>query len=268
MGEKMINVSISPRVIDGILGWFTKKLFLSAYQASDDAHWQRQGTHGSWQSLGGVVEYLPDFLAITQDEEDPVYLLTLRAAPNVDLKRVTVRIKASKAGGIHQQDISVDRLCSIPVRKAITEIPLKPKRSNTTQGHKLGNVYIKLVEAVDNNGFDWVKGRKVAEIFSPTYMGSAHHRYAKRWGRYWNIDEINLAKHQLKTGYYRKLVQSAGQLWRPLRGRRVAYSILASDYGLCLAFWSRNLFGAKGIHASIEQDDHNRQSSIAACSSC
>ena len=257
----MIDLNVSPGLAQKIAGCFTKKFFLSAYEVSDDAYWQRHGTERGWQSLGGVIEYLPEFLAVTQDDDVPVYLMTFRAAPNVDLKRVRIKIKARKSGDTHQQEMSIDRLCRTPVRKALTEIPLRPKPSNGAQGRKLGNVYIKLVEAVDSDGVDLAKGKKIADIFIPTRKDSTHQRYAKRWGQYWNVDEINLQKHNLKSRWYRRLVQSAGQLWRPLRGRRAAYWILTSRLGLSVAFWSQNLFDARGIQASVAHvEDHRRSS--------
>ena len=246
----MINPDLSFGVAQKAADYVTKKFLLSAYETSDDAYWQRHGTRSGWQSLGGIIEYLPHFLAITDEGDRPVYLFMLRAAPNLDLKRVKIKIKVRKAGEIHEQTICVDRLGRVPVRKALDEIPLRPKPSSK-QGRKLGNVYIKLVEALDGDGVDLVAGAKIASIFSPGRIESANHRFAKRWGQYWNVDEINIEKNDFKTHCYRRLVQSAGQLWRPLRGRRVAYSIMTSDLGLSVAFWSQNLFDAKGLRASM-----------------
>ncbi len=246
----MIHFDLSFGAAQKAADHVSKKFFLSAYETSDNAYWRRHGIRSGWQTLGGIVEYLPRFLAVTEDDDTPVYLFTLRAAPNLDLKRVTLKIKVRKSGEIHQQTITVDGLCRIPVRKALNGIPLKPKPSST-RGSKLGNVYIKLIEAVNGDGVDLVAGSKVADIFSPERMESPNHRFAKRWGQYWNIDEINLDKNNFKTHCYRQLVQSAGQLWRPLRGRRLIYSIMTGRLGLSLVFWSQNLFDAKGMRDSM-----------------
>ena len=175
------------------------------------------------------------------------YLMALRAAPNVDLRRVTLKVKVKKSGDIYQQEITIDRLRRIPVRKALTGIPLKPRPKKSVQGRRLGKMYIKVVRAVDGDGVDLIGSRKLTDIFESSYSESPLHCYVGRWGQYWNIDQINLEKQKLRTRCYRRLVQSAGQLWRPLSGRRSLYRILTCDLGLSLAFWSRNLCKAKAI---------------------
>ena len=246
----MTHFDLSFGVAQKAANYVSKKFFLSAYEASDNAYWQRHGIPSEWQSLGEIVEYVPRFLATAEGDDTPVYLFMLRAAPNLDLKRVKLKIKVRKSGEIHQQTITVDSLCRIPVRMALDDIPLKPKPSSS-RGCKLGNVYIKLVEAVNGDGVDLVAGSKIADIFTPDRMEAPNHRFAKRWGQYWNIDEINLEKNNFKTYCYRRLVQSAGQLWRPLRGRRLVYSIMTGRLGLSLVFWSQNVFDARGIRDAM-----------------
>jgi hypothetical protein len=109
------------------------------------------------------------------------------------------------------------------------------------------------VEAVDRDGVDLVKSKKIANIFPSTSADSVPHRQVERWGQYWNIDEINVEKDNIKMRCYRELVQSARQLGRPLTMRRTAYRLLTSHLGLALTFWSQNLWNAKGIRASIAQ---------------
>ena len=35
--------------------WVTKRLFLSAYEAADDAYWRRHASECEWRSLGVVL---------------------------------------------------------------------------------------------------------------------------------------------------------------------------------------------------------------------
>lgn len=246
-------------IVQQATDWFTKQLFLDAYEAADDAFWRRDNAPYRWLRLGGLIEYSGDFLAIAQDGGTPVYLAMFRAAPHVDLKHVTIKIKVKKAGAIHAQQISIDELTSTPIRKALNGIPLIPKRSRSTQGAKLGDVYIKLVCAIDSDGIDLVQGRKIATIFSPTCTVSALQRYAKRWGQYWNVDEMNVAKQLIKNLWYRRLVQSVGQLWRPLRLRRSAFCLLSNPLALSLNFWSDNLCTARALRAAIATGARQRK---------
>jgi len=235
----------------------TKKMFLAAYEASDDAYWRRHATQCEWRSLDGIIEYSPDLLAVPGEGTAPVYLITIRATSNTDLERVAIKVKAKKSGIIHQQEITQNQLCGTPVRKALTAIPLKPKSSKVADWHRLGDIYIKLSEAVDCNGVDLVKGKKIANIFPSTSTDSAPHGQVERWGQYWNVDEINVEKENIKTRCYRELVQSAKQLGRPLTMRRTAYRLLTSQVGLALKFWSQNLWNAEGIRASIARAEAN-----------
>lgn len=253
MGNPMIEYRRSDDFVQKAADWVTKWVFLDAFLASDQAAWQRDGAAHQWCSLGGCIEYSKDFLAIANDGARPIYLAMFRAAAGSKLRRVTVKIKVKKGGAIHEQCITLDDLGMRPVRKALDGIPLKPKRSRSKQGVKLGDVYLKLVSAVNDEGVDLVSGRKVATIFSPTCTVSLLHHYAVRWGQYWDIDEIVRAKQMAKNRWYRRLVQSAGQLWRPLRLRRVAFYGLANPLTLSVTFWARNLFAARALRSLVAE---------------
>jgi hypothetical protein len=235
----------------------TKKLFLAAYEASDDAYWRNHETQCEWRSLNGIIEYTPDLLAVTGEQATPTYLIAIRASSDTYLERVVIKVKAKKSGVIHQQEITQSQLYGTPVCKALTAIPLKPKSSKGGDWQKLGDLYIKLAEAVDCDGVDLVKGKKIADIFASTSTDIVAHCQVERWGQYWNTDEINVEKENIRTGYYRELVQSAKKLGRPLTMRRMAYRLLTSPLGLTLTFWSENLWSAKGIRDSVAQTDVN-----------
>lgn len=247
----MRDITFPSRLFTRGLRGLTRQLFLEAYEVSDDTFWRQQGQPHRWRSLGGLVEFADDFLAVAQEDGESVYLATFRAAAHADLKRVDLKIKVKKRGAIHEQRIRLDRLTTVPVRKALDGLPLRPKRAKSTSGAKLGDVYIKLVTAIDSDGVDLVKQQKIATIFAPTCTFSSVHRYAKRWGQYWNIDEINRAKQLIKNDWYRRLVQSVGQLWRPLRMRRTAYWLLTNPLALSVTFWSSNLVHAAGLRGAI-----------------
>ena len=233
----------------------TKKLFLAAYEASDDAYWRHHETQCEWRSLNGIIEYTPDLLAVPGEQATPTYLIAIKASSDTYLERVAIKIKAKKSGVIHQQEITQSQLYGSPVRKALTAIPLKPKSSKGGDGQKLGDLYIKLAEAVDCDGIDLVEDKKIADIFMSTNADIVAHCQVERWGQYWNIDEINVEKEKIRTGYYRELVQSAKKLGRPLTMRRMAYRLLTSPLGLTLTFWSENLWSAKGIRDSVAQTE-------------
>ena len=247
------------RVAQAATDSVTRRLFLAAYEASDDAFWRNCAARHEWRSLGGIIEFTPDFLAVSDKRAAPIYLISIRAASNTSFKRVTIKVKVKKSGVIHQQEITQNRLCHIPVRKALASIPLKPKFSKDADRHRLGDIYIRLSEAVNNDGADLAEGKKIADIFPSTGTNSAPHNQVERWGQYWNINAINALKDDIKALYYRELVQSARKLGRPLTLRRMAYRFLTGRLGLTLIFWSQNLWNAKGIRASIARAEADHQ---------
>ena len=181
----------------------------------------------------------------------PVYLISIRAASNVRLEQVTIKVKVKKSGFIHQQEITQRHLCDTPVRKALTSIPLKPKLSEGVDRLRLGDIYIRLSKAVDSEGVDMTKGKKIADIFPATGTNSGPHNQVENWGQHWNIEAINLYKDDIKARYYRELVHAARKLGRPLTMRKLAYRLVTGNLGLNLVFWSQNLWDAKGLRASI-----------------
>jgi len=200
-----------------------------------------------------MIEYCPDVLAVCGESGTTEYLIAIRATAKLHLDRVAIKVKARKSGIIHEQEITQDHLCAIPVRKALTAIPLKPESSKGADRRKLEILYIKLAEAVDHNGIDLVEGRKIAQIFPSTVTDSAPLGHVESWGQYWNTDAIIREKENIKARYYRQLVQSAKNLGRPLTLRRLLYRLFSSDLGLTLTFWAENLWDAQGIRNSIAQ---------------
>ena len=238
-------------------GSLTKKLFFAGYQASDEAYWQRHAAQFEWRSLGGIIEYTTDLLAVPGKRAAAVHLIAIRATPDAELRRVIIKVKAKKSGIIHQQKITLNKLSSFPVRKALTAIPFKPKSLESGEWHRLGNIYIKLVEAVDYNGVDLAKGKKIADIFPSTGTDALPDSHIERWGQYWNIDEINAEKENIKTRCYRELVQSARKRGRRLTFRKAAYRLLTSRLGMFLTFWSQNLWNAEGIRIAIARGNES-----------
>ena len=231
----------------------TKKLFLSVYETCNDAFWRRYSNRCEWQSLGGIVEYTPDLLAVPGERGAPIYLMAIRPASNTDLERVAIRVKARKDGVIHQQEVTLNMLSSHTVCTALSAIPLKPKSSMNAGRHKLGENYINLLEAVNCDGIDLAKGRKIAHIFRSTGSDLVLYNQVERWGQYWNLDEIAVEKQNIRTRCYREMVQTAKNLGRPMTIRRTAYRLLTNHIGLHLIFWSQNLWNAKGIRTSMAQ---------------
>ena len=260
----MIDRSIIQNLARDMADRFTKLLFLAAYEASDDAYWEGQTRRVAWRSLGGVVEYCPELMSVVRGGGAPVYLLVLRAAPNTDLGQLTLKLKVKKSGQIHTQTIRIRRLSSIPVRIALSELPLKPRPSHAASGRRFGDIYIKLEQAIDSYGVDPAKGRRIAEIFAPSCANLPPPGYVEHWGQYWNIDAINQENNELKTRLYRRLIQSVGKLWRPLRLRRTAHRVLTNRFGLSLVFWSQNLFSGRGIRQAITRGEHRAYPGAAA----
>jgi len=246
MGER----SVLSGVVQPVARWMGQRLFLAAYEASNTAHWRYYSAQAGWQDLGGILEFSTEFL-VTREKGELVYLMAFRADPERPLRRVTISVKARKSGVIHQEYIRIEGLDGMPVRKALTAIPLNRQPGSEIYGHRSGHLYIRLVEAVDADGVDLVSGDRVSVRVRPVCVDAGNHLYALRWGQYWNVDAIDLQKNALKSYWFRRTVKSAGRLWRPLRFRRALFRLLTNDVSLSVAFWSKNLFDASGLRESL-----------------
>ena len=60
----MRDITFPSRLFNRGLRGLTRQLFLEAYEVSDDTFWQQQGEPDRWRSLGGLVEFADDFLAV------------------------------------------------------------------------------------------------------------------------------------------------------------------------------------------------------------
>jgi hypothetical protein len=235
------------------LDWLTKRLFLSAYEASDAFFWRHHGSHGRWRDLGGLLEYDPKFISLKPTGAPAVCLVSLRATGGATFKRVVLMIKVKRSGVILQERLCLDGLGSQPVRKALSIVSQRPDRPSGNPTRKLGEVYIKLVEAIDGEGADLANGKKIGEIFRPTCTDSPYQPYVRRWNRFWNIEEFNAEKQKLKNLWFQRLVKPAGQLGRPLTARRTVFRLLTNELALSLQFWSQNLSHARQLRGSLER---------------
>ncbi len=252
----MVDLSNASRSFKKPVDWLTKRLFLSAYEASDAFFWKHHGSHGRWRNLGGLFEYDSKFIAVTPTGAPPACLISLRAIGGVTFKRVVLMIKVKRSGVILQERLCLENLGSQPVRKALSIVSQRPKRPSGDLTRKFGEVYIKLVEAIDGEGADLANGEKIGDIFRPTCTDSPYQPYVKRWDQYWNIEEFNAEKQKLKNLWFQKLVKPAGQLGRPLTARRTLFRLLTNELALSLKFWSQNLFHARQIRGSLGRSIH------------
>lgn len=225
----------------------TKKLFHDAYKVSDEAYWRSHAEQHEWRSLGGIIEYSPNLLAMPRDGRPPEFVILLRTTSQTALRRLTLKIKVKKSGTIVEQIIRLEHLDQVPARKALSAITAKADSSTTVGRYRLGDVYMKLVEAIDIDGIDRRNGRRIADIFPATASNSEADHDRLRWGQYWNVDLIDFEKENIRSHLYHDLVYSARKLGRPLTARRIAYRLLTSGPALNGTFWTRNLFNATGM---------------------
>ncbi|MGD1982541.1 MAG: hypothetical protein PVF93_01395, partial [Chromatiaceae bacterium] len=81
------------RGLSQVAGWMTRQLFQSAYRHSNHAFWRQQSGSPRWQSLGDLVDFGVELLAVTEHGAKPVYLLTVRSGSHALLRRVKLKVK-------------------------------------------------------------------------------------------------------------------------------------------------------------------------------
>lgn len=232
-----------------------RRLFLAAYRASNTAHWLRQPEHAGWRPLGRLIEYDTQMMTLDSDDGEPLCLLNLRSRRGHSYDRVTLKISVKKAGTIHQDTVTVRQLDRSPATVALPALPVKRGPSGRPHSRPFADVFIKLVSVIDHKGEEFVTGKKIADIFRPSFSDCRADQFVVRWGRCWNTVEIERQKQELRNRWFLRLVKSAGQLWRPLTLRRAAFRILASPPALALTFWSRNLFDGRGLRSALAERD-------------
>jgi len=175
----------------------------------------------------------------------------VRSKTNTGLKYLTIKVKAKKSGVMYTQRIKQSHLDRVPVRKALTALPLHSQKQDAAGRQKLGDFYIKLEEAVYENGVDLVNGKKIAEVFSATVEDAALENGIRFLDQNWNVEAIDDEKENIRTHHYRSLIYSARQNGRSLALRRMAYRLVSSRFALSLAFWHQNLGSAGRMRESM-----------------
>lgn len=244
------------------LEWITRKLFLSAYQASDEYYWQHNGIGAYWRALGPYLEYDTHLASIFSNENMPLSYISVRARGSNHLKKVTIKFTAKGNLVSYQDTIVFCDVGEVPVIKALPSIPLKSMwvaRGGIRTPYE--NVQIEIVELCDDDGVNLLEGRTTADSFNPTYTEILNSEFVEYWGYYWNMDEINWQKQEVKDSIYMRLLFPVDRPWRPLRvlhPRSILFWILANKFSLALIFWSRNLVYGKQIRNAIAKENSER----------
>jgi hypothetical protein len=233
----MLQQSPTIRIAQRLGRHLMRRLYEPTYAAADARYWQGRPDLRVWDRLGDHIEMARELVAVELSDGGPVYLLSLRGTGDRVLRGVALKLKVKKRGELFTQTIEVGRLGVQPLHIALTDIPLRPKRLEHNRNSRLGDLYVKLVDAIDPELGSLVDGRRIATILHPSCSVAVADHFVQRWGRCWNIDAIERVQAQVRVSWYHRIVQSAGQLWRPLRARRLLYHLLANPLALTVQFW-------------------------------
>jgi len=236
--------------------WAAQKLFLNAYQASDEYYWQLNKIGASWKNIGNDIEYDTYLATIFSNGLPPLSYIAIRSSSSL-YKKITLKLEAEGPFATYQEIIIIHNLNEKPVIKALPSIPLKSMW--VARGGIMipyGRVHIEVIEQINNKNQDVLEGKKIEDYFNPSYTEILNSEFVKRWGYYWNVDEINWQKQYMKDYFYMMLIFSAGHPWKSLNSfnpRFILFKILTNKLSLSIAFWSKNLIYGKQIRDSIKK---------------
>jgi hypothetical protein len=246
--------------------WATKKLFLSAYQASDEYYWQHSGLGVHWRPLGPHLEYDTHLASIFSNEKTPLSYIAIRAKEGAVFKKATVKFAAKGPVVDYQDTIVLYDIGKTPTIKALPSIPLKSlwvARGGVRTPYK--DIEIEVIDLYRADGSNVAEGIHFADSFIPTYTELLNSEFVKRWGYWWNVDEINWQKKIVRELIYMKFLFAADRPWRPLSSwhpKRVLFVVLVNAFTLSLVFWSRNLVHGRQIRSAIAKEQRERHQDL------
>lgn len=261
-----MEISLSLGFLKKPLELATKKIFLKAYQVSDDYYWEHYRLGKTWRELGPDIEYDTHLATIFSNDKLPLSYIVLRSRNGTKHKKVTLKVEAKDASVDYQETIVVYGLDEKPIIKSLPSIPLKSMwvaRGGIKTPYN--NIHIEIIEQINEEGVDLIENRKIEDYFIPTYTEILNSEFVKRWDYFWNVDEINWQKQKIKDYLFVKLIFSAGPLWRPISPfspRAIIFKGLSSKPALSIAFWSRNLICAKQIRASVKEQNEEARGDV------
>lgn len=232
------------------IGWVTKKLFYEAYKASHDCALRRYRLGSHWKKLGEHVEY-DTFLNFIRSNEDHS-LMAVRSTDEKGLRKVKINIKVNGSGVDYQDTIEIFNLGNEPTMKMLPNIPKKElwvEDDGIYSRYK--DVYTEIVELVDQNGENLLFG-EVRDHFKITHTECLNYKIVYRWGRYWNLDELEFEKNNLALKYEKYLIfpYCYGE---PRYFAKWYFQFHASSLVVAAKFWSRNLICGKQIKRAIAE---------------
>ena len=261
-GGNAMGLGVFGEAVKKRIALLSQRLFLAAYDASNDYYWQRQGAQAGWRRLGGLIECNAHLFGVFSNAGVPNYLLAIRAVPGTPLKRVEIVVKAKNSLTSRKARIVIEDLGKVPATCELPSLPppVVPLNGNAVEPYE--TIHLLLVEAVSERGAHLAMGKKIMGRLTPAYRESLTEEFVARWGRYWHVGLINEEKQRLKSHLFGKIVLPAGQLWRPLTIRRSIFNLLTNELALSLAFWSRNLVNARQMRNALLTGEEHHSSMV------
>jgi hypothetical protein len=264
---RQVRVEATAEYLKGRFDRLMQSLLVDAYRVSTQHYWQQQRAAAAyWRTLGDLVEYDTRLMSLSSNDQAPVPVIAVQAAPGRQYRQVKLLVVAKHAGTVYRDTLTIRGLGDTPVLKGLPGIPwVSALRRTGRMASPKGSLYINLLEAVDASGHKFAKLKMPSEIFRPTWTETPPYDLMQRWGQCWSMELMEKDRQRLMNQWYSKLVKPAGQLWRPLTVRRALYGLMTKGPVMSLAFWSRNLICAKRLRASVEPPEGLDPALAAGC---
>lgn len=227
-------------------------LFQETFETSHNEYLKRETFLKKWKFLAHNIEISYQLPSILDNAKIPSVRFAIRVSSDIIIDKLILRIEA-RSGVRYQENLTLYNVSNIPIINTLSSIPLRDiyfdKEIGIYQSVREIKVYIQ--ELIINGSSIAIDSNQHVYHSHPTDFDLLNMRFTHRWGRYWNLYEIDYEINYLqnKAKYYLitpKILRSRssdittkeklGHICRSFIGRPV-YLCFCNKYMCRLWFW-------------------------------
>ncbi|MFT2790338.1 hypothetical protein ACMV5I_09715 [Serratia sp. T13T92] len=203
-------------LVNPVITWLSKFFFYETYLISNEYYLKQRSFLQDWENLTPEIEVSVHQASIFDNDSPPFSKVAIRTSDkNHVIKCVEIIVEAKALSNTYQNEtyqnkISAYNITNTPTILVTPSIPIRELHHTKERGYYFSYHDFSICLLNTTSKTVIIKNEKQ---YSVNYKYSFYNddllnsRFVKRWGMYWNMDEIDFTIKRLKDFLYYHLVQ-------------------------------------------------------------
>ncbi|SIT08624.1 hypothetical protein [Insolitispirillum peregrinum] len=203
----MADIAVGGGFLKPVWDWLQKKAFLETFLWSQERYLEWKQIGRRWGSIGNLLEYsLRLENDVVPQERVPLTKIIFKKHPDCAADEFLIMIEGRRGKAKFQERIIIKGMDDSPYYFVLPNIPLMwvTVDEEGLLYRSLDDVRVMVEEAKENGRV--IATNKKGEIHNPTAVDLLNDDWVEKWGKWWNLREIQHCKRHMKAVFQYKLV--------------------------------------------------------------